>query len=167
MENSQHDLHRRFMLLRVHVHGNAASVVNHRNAVVGVNRDDNFTGIACKRFVNTVVNDFIHKVMQPALPRIADIHAGTFSDGLQAFQNSDIACGIIGRRLHLRCLFGGNFIFCHHTLHSFLFQKYTCLSSLAEESEIRLHYYQVVYTRMVFFSINIFTKKDISANRGG
>ena len=78
----------------VHVHGNAAAVVRHRDAVVLVHHDVDFVAISREGFVDRIVDDFPDQVMQPHLARRADVHRRAFSHGLNAAQHLD-RCRVI------------------------------------------------------------------------
>ena len=82
----QHQLDGGHLPLRVHVHRNAASVIPDRNRAVHVNRHFDFVAIARQMFVNRIVEHLEHAVMQPALVRVADIHAGPLANGFQTFE---------------------------------------------------------------------------------
>ena len=52
--------------------------------------------MACESFVDGVINDFVHHVMQArAIIGIADIHARTLADSVQPLQNLD-GIGAVG-----------------------------------------------------------------------
>src|SRR5450432_1611056 len=58
--------------LLVHVYWNAATVVRHTDGAIRMNSDDHMVAIACKSFIDGVVDDFEHHVMQTrAIVRIA------------------------------------------------------------------------------------------------
>ncbi len=68
----------------------AAAVVGHGDGVVGVDRDDDVVAIAGQGFVDGVVDDFEHHVVQAgAVGRVADVHAGALAHGLQPFEHLD------------------------------------------------------------------------------
>ena len=70
--------------------GNAAAVVGDRDRVVGVDGDDDVVAIAGQRFVDGVVDDLEHHVVQAgAVGGVADVHAGALAHRLQAFQLLD------------------------------------------------------------------------------
>ena len=98
-----HDnLGRRHAFAFMNIDGNPASIVPHRNAVVGVDFHLNEVGVTGQSLVNPVVHDLVHHVVQArAVIRVADIHARTFADSFQAFENLD---GI--RAVFFRCLCG-------------------------------------------------------------
>ena len=75
--------------------GDATAVVGHGDRAVGVDRHRNVVGVACQRFVDGVVDDFEHHVVQTgAVMDVADVHAGPLADRLQAFQGGD-AVGVV------------------------------------------------------------------------
>ena len=80
---------------RHHVHRNAATVIDHRDRVVDVNRDVNLLRIAGQRFVDGVVYYFVNQVMQAHLAGRADVHRRTQPHGLQPFENLDVFAGVI------------------------------------------------------------------------
>ncbi len=93
----EHDLHGGHALAvrRVHhVHGNAAAVVDHGDGVVHVDHDIDFLGVAGKRFVDRVVDDFVDEVVQPHLAGRADVHGGAQAHGFKAFKNFDVFAGV-------------------------------------------------------------------------
>jgi hypothetical protein len=45
--------------------------------------------MAGQRLVDTVVDDLVNEVMQTAKTGVADVHGGTFSDGLKPLKNLD------------------------------------------------------------------------------
>ena len=77
-------------------------------------RYENFSAIACQRFVNGVIHDFIYAMMQPPCVRGADIHAGPLPHGLQPLQHLNLCFVIMallpGISLQLF------FLFCHDIL---------------------------------------------------
>ena len=77
---------------RVGVHRNASAVVAnaHRTIVM----DDHIDPVAIPRqgLVDGVIHHLEHHVVQAgAVIGVADIHARTLTDGIQAFQNLDVA----------------------------------------------------------------------------
>ena len=73
----------------VHVGRNAAAVVDHADRVVEVNRDVDFRAESGERFVDRVVDDLVHQVMQSSRPCRADVHRRSLSDRLKAFEDLD------------------------------------------------------------------------------
>jgi hypothetical protein len=60
-------------------------------------------GVACHGFVHRVVEYLGRQMVECALVRPADIHAGAAANCFEAFQNLDILCGVafgaLGRRV--------------------------------------------------------------------
>jgi hypothetical protein len=55
-----------------------------------VDGDQNVIAMACKRFVNRVVNHFKHQVVKAGAVRgVADVHARALANSFQAFENLD------------------------------------------------------------------------------
>ena len=74
----------------VHVDGNAAAVVAHRDRAVGVEHDLHRGGVAGQRLVDGVVDDLVDHVMQArAVIGVADIHARPLAHGIEALQDPD------------------------------------------------------------------------------
>src|SRR5690606_4307809 len=109
------DLRRGHVLFLVDVHRDAAAVVEHRDRAVLVDGDDDFVGVPGERFVDRVVHDFEHHVVQAgAVVHVADVHARALSHRFQAAQHGDaagvvivVAVGGFGR---------GNLVFLRHAL---------------------------------------------------
>jgi catechol-2,3-dioxygenase len=105
MELGHDDLGRRNALFLVDAHGNAASVVADRDAVIGVKRDRDGVRMARQRLVDAVVDDLVDHVVQArAVIGVADIHAGPLAHGLQSLENLDGIRAIF---------FGRGGVFCH------------------------------------------------------
>ena len=70
-------------LFLVHVDGDAAPVIAHRNRAVGVDFHADFGGMAGQGFVDAVIDNFIHHMVQ-ARPVIgvANIHAGALTNSV-------------------------------------------------------------------------------------
>ena len=81
----------RDLLGRVHVDGDAATVVDHAHAAVVLQHDLDVGGVARERLVDGVVDDLVDEVVQTALTRGADVHAGTLADGLETLEHLDVA----------------------------------------------------------------------------
>ena len=81
--------------LLVLAHRDAAAVIRHRHRAIGMDRHQHVVGVSGQRFVDGVVDDFEHHVVQAgAIVDIADVHAGTLADSLQAFKGGD-AVGVV------------------------------------------------------------------------
>ena len=91
VQGGQHHLDRGTVLHRVVVHRDAAAVVGDPDPAVGEQGHIDTVGVAGQRLVNRVVYNLLNEVMQAALSRRADVHAGALADGLQPLQNRDRA----------------------------------------------------------------------------
>src|SRR5690606_24446766 len=79
--------------------GDAAAIVRDRNAVVGMDRDDDVVAIACQGFVDGVVHDLEDHVVQArAVGSVADVHAGPLAYGFQALEHLDRIGAVAGGR---------------------------------------------------------------------
>jgi hypothetical protein len=89
MTISKADLPRRLEELGVvlHVHGDAAAVVQHGDRVVLVDDDVHVLGVAGQHFVDGVVHGLVDEVVQSAGARVADVHGGPVADGVQPLQD--------------------------------------------------------------------------------
>ncbi len=67
----------------------AAAVVGDADAVVGQDRHVDARRVTGEGLVDRVVDDLPHEVMQAALTRGADVHAGPLADGLEALEDLD------------------------------------------------------------------------------
>ena len=95
-------------------HRNTTSVVHDRHAGICVNNDTHMVRMTGQSFINAVVHDLIHHVVQTrAIVRIPDIHSGAFSNCLQAFENFDRISTIFVWCLCGLCHAGLPTYFCH------------------------------------------------------
>ncbi len=74
--------------------GDAAAIVFDGDRAIDVDRDADGRGVTGHRFVDRVVDDFVHQVMQTAGGRIADVHGGPLADVLQIAQMLEILGGV-------------------------------------------------------------------------
>ena len=77
------------------VDGDAASVVAHGDGVVLADGDVYRVAIAGQRFVDRIVHDLAHQVVQTLDVCVADIHGWTFAYGLKSFENLNVMRGIL------------------------------------------------------------------------
>src|SRR5262249_38735399 len=85
----------RGLAARVPVDGNATAVVDDGDRVVDVNRDIHLIAVPGERFVDRVVDDFVHEVMQTRRTGRPDVHGWAFPDRLKAFQNLDLVRAVV------------------------------------------------------------------------
>ncbi|MNI43326.1 hypothetical protein D3C73_976520 [compost metagenome] len=84
-----------FAHLLVLARRNAATVVGHSDRAVGMDRHRHVIGMAGEGFVDRIVDDLEHHVMQAgAVMDVADVHAWALADSLQAFQGRN-AVGVV------------------------------------------------------------------------
>ena len=95
MELRQDDFRRGNTLCLVNVHGNAATVIFHDNAVVDANSDDNAVTVSRRCLVNAVVNDLVDQVMKAVLSRASNIHCRSLPDRFQTLQHLDAVSAVI------------------------------------------------------------------------
>ena len=117
MQHRHHHFECAAMLLLVHIHRDATSVVLHGDRVVFVDGHFDVRTEACQRLIDRVIHGFINEMVKTLLADVADIHGGAFSHGLQALQDLDVAGGIV-RPVHLR------FIHCFSVLFIFSVLRY-------------------------------------------
>ena len=90
VQGAQDHLQRRFAgKLGVGVERHATAIVTDGQGVIGVQLNLNPVGVTRDRLVHGVVEDLGHQVMQRALVRAADIHAGSLAHRLQPLQHLD------------------------------------------------------------------------------
>ena len=92
----------------VHVHGNAAAIVDDGDGIVRVHGDVDFVGVAGHGFVDGIVDDFPDQVVQAHLAGRADVHGGTQTHGFESAEDFDgfrvvlVARSFSGHRLLYR-----------------------------------------------------------------
>ena len=86
MENSINNGSRRNALFRVDACGYASSVINYPDNIPGKDINYYLGTIACKCFVDSVVNYLVNKVMQTLWSCGTDIHTGSYTDRFKTFQ---------------------------------------------------------------------------------
>ena len=84
------DFHRRNALFGVDLGGDAAAVVFDGARTVHIDGDFDVRAVARERFVDGVIDDLAHEMMQPPLVRGADIHTGALADVLQTVEHLDL-----------------------------------------------------------------------------
>src|ERR1700761_1422662 len=84
VQDGHDDLGRGATFLGVNIHRYSTAVVGHGDGLVGVNGHDDAIAMTGQRLVNCVIHNLKnHVVKAAAIVRIADVHAGTFPDGVQ------------------------------------------------------------------------------------
>ena len=95
VQDRHDDLERRDLFDRMLVDGDAAPVVDDRDGVVGVDRHLNLGAKTGHGLVDGVVNDLPHQVMKTAGARRANVHARALTNGLETFENLNLAAIVI------------------------------------------------------------------------
>jgi hypothetical protein len=103
VEHRHHDLNGRLPDLRVYLHRDAAAVVGHRDAVVGVQADVYLVASARQRFVYAVGHHLLDEVMEAPLRRIADVHGRPQADVLHPAQDADVFGFVSTARRTINC----------------------------------------------------------------
>ena len=86
----QHELERRDFLFRVHGDRDTAAVIFDGQRTIRMNLDLDALAITSERFVDRVIDDFIDTMVEARFVRIANIHTGSFTHGLQALEALDV-----------------------------------------------------------------------------
>ena len=100
VQRAQDDLKRGFVReFGVRINRDTAPVVTDHDGVIREQFHLDAGGMTSHRLIHGVVEHLGHKVMQSALIRAADIHAGALAHRLQAFENLDRGSIVVGRLL--------------------------------------------------------------------
>ena len=97
VEGGEHHLDAGYAVLGMDIDGDAASVVADGDGAVDVDGDVDAFAVAGEVFVHGVVENLGDAVVESALVGAADIHAGLFANGLQAFEFAQFGRVVIGR----------------------------------------------------------------------
>jgi hypothetical protein len=82
--------------------GNAATVVEHRDGVVGMDGDEDFVAEAGERLVDRVVDHLEHHVVQAGTVRgVADVHPRALAHRVQALQDLDRVRAVVAAAVAL------------------------------------------------------------------
>src|SRR3954468_15357084 len=100
VQRGDDDLQRGFLVLRHHVHGDAAAVVGDGDGLaVLVQGHLDARGVPVDHLVHRVVEDLPEQGVVAAPLGAADIHGGPFADRLEPFEHLDVR-GAVGRLAH-------------------------------------------------------------------
>ena len=91
VKNRVNDLQRRNTHLRMNAAGDTATVVLHRHAVVGMQRDLNALAATRQCLVDRVIDDLVYQMVKSARRSRPDIHTRSLSHGLQTLQYLNLA----------------------------------------------------------------------------
>jgi hypothetical protein len=78
----------------VHVHRDPPPIVGDGNGTVDVYSHFDPTAVTCQMFVDGVIQDLEHAVVETSFIRVSYIHSGTLANRIKAFELVDL-CGII------------------------------------------------------------------------
>ena len=95
VQDRHDDLERRDLFDGMLVDGDATPVIDDRDGVVGVDRHLNLGAETGHGLVDGVVNDLPHQVMKTAGARRANVHARALTNGLETFENLNLAAIVI------------------------------------------------------------------------
>ena len=96
MQLGHDDLGCRTSFFFVHIHRDAAAVVLDSHGIVGVDVHDDLIRVAGERFIDGVIDDFVHHVVESAdVIGIADVHARALTDGVESFEDFDVFCCVV------------------------------------------------------------------------
>ena len=90
VQHSQNDLERRNAHLRMDAAGNASAVIRDTDDVALFDRDLDVRAVARERFVDRVVDDLVHQMMQTARRGRTDVHTRALADGFQTLEDLDL-----------------------------------------------------------------------------
>ncbi len=98
VQSCHHNLRgRNFLAIDIHgIHRNSTAVVDHSHRVIEMHRDFNLVGVPGERFIDGVIDNFIHQMMQSKLTRRANVHRGAFADRFHAAEHFD-RVGVVNR----------------------------------------------------------------------
>src|SRR5690242_19884687 len=94
MQDGHDDFQRGPSGLRLDIYGDTIAVVADRHARIRMDGDYDRVAPASQGLVDRVVDHFIHEVVEAALIRTADIHAGAPTYGLEALEDLNVRRGI-------------------------------------------------------------------------
>ena len=76
---------------------NSSSIINNSATAIFEQKHFNRIAISCKRFINTIVNNFCYQMMKSSFVSASYIHSRSFSNRFKPFQNLNITCFIVIR----------------------------------------------------------------------
>ena len=97
VQDGEHHLDGGDLLFRVLVDRDTAPVVVDRDRVVLMDPHLDLVAVSGERFVDGVVDDLVHQVVQAARARRADVHARTLADRLQALEDLNVRTVVMVR----------------------------------------------------------------------
>jgi hypothetical protein len=102
VEIGEHELDGGHAEFQVHIDRDTAAIVGDGDGAIDVDRNLDPAAITGEVLVDGVVENLENTVVETALVRVADIHSGSLSNGIQAFELVDLGgvvnlcCGNLG-----------------------------------------------------------------------
>ena len=90
MQHSHNYFNCRFFLFFHHVHGNTTAIIYNRNTIIRMDDYLNLSTVTGQGFVNTVVHNLVHQMVQTACRGTANIHSRPLTNSFQAFQHMNL-----------------------------------------------------------------------------
>src|SRR3569833_1189855 len=85
VQHGHYYLKRRTAFLGMNACRNTTAIIFYRNRIILVYGNNNIFTMAGKGFVNGIIYNLVHKMVQTFYANIAYIHSGTFANGFEAF----------------------------------------------------------------------------------
>ena len=95
MQHSHNDFQSALVLLLVHIHRDASSIVLNGDAPVFVDGDFDMCTKASQGFVNTVVHRLVDEMVKSLLRNVTDVHCRTLAHGLQSFEDLNVTRAVV------------------------------------------------------------------------
>ena len=95
VQDGEDDLEGRLLLGLVDVDGDATTVIDDGDRVVGMHRDRDLGAVAGHGLVNRVVDDLPHEVVKTRGRGGTDVHARSHADGLEALEDLDVVSAVV------------------------------------------------------------------------
>ena len=95
----QHDFERRPLGFGMFLDGNTPAIVAHGQTAVDVDLDQDGPAKAGEGFIDAVIHQLIHEMMQPATRDIADVHARPLANVGGILEDLDILLAIASRAI--------------------------------------------------------------------
>jgi len=96
VQRREHHFNGGAFFYRVLIDGDASPVITHFDCAVAENANVDSTAVPGERFVDGVVDNFVHQVVKPAGSGGSDVHAGTLTDRFEAFENLNVTRAVRG-----------------------------------------------------------------------
>ena len=98
MKDGEHNLggaHAFHFGIGMFINRNASAVIRDFTTAIGHQGHFNTSGVTGHCFINGVVDDFVHQVMQTGGTGRTDIHAGSFAHRLETLEDRDVFCAVL------------------------------------------------------------------------